>query len=250
LAVLSGDFGAWISGWKRFGADKLLGSDDAIKAAILKTRDAQPMITELWGGQTRDRFRDSERPALYGLEGAAISAVLDPGNAYGYRGMVYQVLEDVLYCKLPSSESTGSYMVYHHPRLMKAQPRGNFHPPPWELSLSYMGWNSNQTKGKGGWVPMSLYGGVLCQNNVAHESTQVQRAAMLHLEANGYPIVFHNHDENAAEVRIGRGSVDEYLGLMREAVSSLSWACTPDGQPWPIKVPDAWECPRYGKWED
>lgn len=242
LAVLSGDFGAWIDGWKRFGADKLLGADENIKAAIMKTRNAQPMIVELWGGQTRDKFQRTEHAQLFGLEGAAISAVLEPGNAFAYRNQIYQVFEDVLYCQLPSE----GFMRYHTPRLSKAQPRGRYTPAPWELSLSYSGWNSNQLKGAGGWVRMDLYGGVLTQNNVSHEAREYQAAKLLALEAAGYPITFHNHDENAAEVPMGQGSVEEYLAIMR---TELAWACTPDGKPWPVKVPDAWEQPRYGKWE-
>ncbi len=246
LAVLSGDFGAWINGWKRFGADKLLGSDENIKRAILKTREAQPMVVEFWGGQTRNKFDKGgvEHAQLYGLEGAAISAVLNPGEAFGYRSVVYQMFEDVLYCCAPS----GGFIRYHHPRLERASARGNYTPAPWELSLSYQGWNSNQQKGPPGWITMDLYGGVLTQNIVSHVCRELQALALLRLEAAGYPVVMHTHDENVVEIPDGWGSLQEYIALVRGPLPA--WARTPDGQPWPIKVPDAWEATRYGKWED
>lgn len=248
LAVLSGDFGAWINGWKRFGADKLLGSDDAIKAAILKTRAAQPMISELWGGQTRNKFnRDSEgrwaqeREERYGLEGAAINAVERPGTPYGYRGITYLMMDDTLYC-VPLS---GGIIRYHAPRLEKStKPYASA----WELDLSYTGWNSNAQKGPPGWMRMPLYGGVLTQNVVSHEAREIQALALLALEENGYPIVMHTHDEQVAELLNGVGTRDGYIATVRGSLPT--WACTPDGQPWPIKIPDAWEAMRNGKWED
>lgn len=249
IPTLSGDFGAWIKGWKRFGADKVLGSDENIKAAILKNRARQPNIVELWGGQVRNKFNrapdDSyapEREELFGLEGAAIKAVLDPGRAYGYNGVNYQMHEDMLYSAGPS----GGLMYYHAPRLERSQ---RDYARPWELELSYEGWNSNATKGKAGWQRMKLYGGVLTQNIVSHEAREIQAAALLALdEPDDYPIVMHTHDEGVAEVPYGRGSAAEYTQRVRDSLPA--WAITPDGLPWPVKLPLAWEDEVYGKWED
>lgn len=248
IPVLSADFGAWIGGWKRFGAGKL-GDDDYIKQLILRTRAGMPNVVEFWGGQTRNKFgRDSvtgqraeERPELYGLEGAAISAVLEPGRAFGYRNVVYQVYEDTLYCRPPS----GGMIRYHKPRLAKSM---RDYASPWELELTYEGWNSNAVKGRPGWMRMKLYGGVQTQNVVSHECRQIQALALMRLEQHEYPVVMHTHDENVTEVRHGVGHKDHYIELVRSPLPK--WAVCDDGQPWPIKVPDAWEAPRYGKWED
>lgn len=242
LAVLSSDFGAWINGWKRFGADKVMGSDDAIKQLILKTRAAQPMIGELWGGQTRDKFdRWRERPELYGLEGAVISALKNPGQAYEYRNIVYQQdpATGTLYCRPPS----GGTIRYHNAKL---HPSERPYASPWEVEITYEGWNSNATKGAPGWQTMNLYGGVLTQNVVSHESWEIQCYVLLNLEAATYPTVMHTHDEGVLEVPIGsHHTAAEATTIWRRLPE---WAKTPDGQPWPIKVPDAWEQPRYGKW--
>lgn len=243
LPILSGDFGAWINGWKRFGADKILGDDAAIKKVILATRASIPNIVEFWGGQTRNKFNKGgeERPELYGLEGAAISAVLEPGNAYSYRGVTYQVYEDVLYCKPPS----GGFIRYHSPRLEKST---RDYASVWELELSYEGWNSNATKGAQGWERMKLYGGVFTQNVVSHTCREIQADSLMALERNGYNIVMDTHDEGVAEVPDGFGSTAHYTQIVRDSLPS--WAVCADGRPWPVKVPEAWEAPLYGKWED
>ena len=76
VAELASGFGGWINAWKRFGADAFM-SDDEIKTAILAWRDASPAIVEFWGGQER-REGWNKTPELFGLEGAAINALLAP----------------------------------------------------------------------------------------------------------------------------------------------------------------------------
>jgi DNA polymerase len=245
LAVLSADFGAWVNGWKRFGADDLLGDDDAIKAVVLKTRDAIPNIVKFWGGQTINKFKHDEQQLLFGLEGAAISAILQPGDCFNSNpssrlGVLYQVHDDVLYCRPPS----GGFIRYHAPRLT---PSTRNYASPWEFEMSYEGNNSNATKGRIGWVRMSLYGGVQTQNVISHMCREIQADALLRLERGGYPVVMHTHDEGVAEVPNGFGSIAGYMECVRPLPA---WAICEDGQPWPIKVPDAWEAQRYGKWED
>ncbi len=239
LAALSGDFGAWINGWKRFGADKY-GDDKYIKSLIMKTRNAMPMVTELWGGQTRNKFRHDEHQQLYGLEGAAIEAVSNPGQCFGYRGIRYQTFEDCLYCMMPS----GGIMRYHAPRLSRSDRQ---YASPWEKRLTYEGWNSNVTKGKPSWLTMDLYGGVQTQNVISHECREIQADCIMRMEAHGYPVVMHTHDEGVSQVENGHGSLAEYMRLFRQLPD---WAVDLKGRPWPIKVPEGWEAQIYGKWED
>jgi DNA polymerase len=239
LAVLSGDFGAWIAGWKRFGADKLLGSDENIKRAILKTRASIPNIVELWGGQTRDRFTPDERPECYGLEGAAVKALKEPGQAYSYGDTVFQMVGTDLLCQTID----GGVERYHHAKL---GPVTRSWQRDWEYSITYEGQNSNAAKGAQGWETMYLYGGVLTQNVVSRVARNVQAPALLRLEAAGYPIVMHTHDENVSDVRNEFGSAAEHTALTAQLPA---WAKTPDGKPWPIKVPPSWTGQRYGKWD-
>jgi DNA polymerase len=235
VGELASGFAGWIPAWKRFGADEFMSSDEEIKQAILAWRRESPMVVEYWGGQTRDRFdRHRERPELYGLEGAAISAVMNPGTCYRYRQCAYQMHEDALYYCGPS----GTFMTYHTPRL---RPSTREWARPWEQELTYMGWDS-----QAGWSEQRLYGGVLAQNSDSHESREIQAEKLVRLEDAGYDPVMHTHDEDVCEVPDGYGSLTEYLALTR---IMPEWARTPDGRPWPIKVPDAWSGYRFGKWE-
>ena len=53
-----------------------------------------------------------------------------------------------------------------------------------------------------------------CENIVSGIARDLLAAAMLRIEAAGYPIVLHVHDEIACEVPIGFGSPEEFLHLM------------------------------------
>ncbi len=248
IPTLANGFGAYIGGWRRFDDEGILGSDAEVKALIFKTWAKNPNICELWGGQTRNKFgKDrqgrpaNEYPEYYGLEGAAVQAVLKPRTAYAYRGIRYQVHNDILYCMPPGG---GAPLVYHEPRLVRST---RDYARSWELELSYMGWNSNATKGKGGWVRMDFYGGVATQNIVAKVHREFQADTLVALEHTGvYLPVHHAHDENVTEVEDGKGSKAEYLSIVNRG---KPWAVDDWGRPWPIKAPSADETYRYGKWE-
>jgi DNA polymerase bacteriophage-type len=244
-------FAGWVGATKSnyIKLDEIM-SDPEIKAAILQWRATSPWIVEFWGGQTRNKFDRAPDgtfarayPQMFGLEGAAIKAVLEPGSTHGYRGVRYRVIKDVLYCLPPGPEGM-SPLVYHEPRLA---PSKKSWADPWERELSYMGWNTSKKKGRGGWERMPLYGGVQTQNVVAKVSREYQADRFLNLDATGiYNTVHHCHDEGTDEVEIGRGSVEEYLAIVNE---QKPWAVDDWGRPWPVKAPGAEETQRYGKWE-
>lgn len=251
IPTLANGFGAWIAGWRRFDDEGLLGSDAEVKSMILKMWAASPNTCELWGGQTRNKFgKDrqgrsaNEYPQLYGLEGAAISAVKYPGTCYGYRGVMFQTVGDDLYCQVPGG---GSPLIYHNAKLSKAERQ---YSNTWELALTYEGWNTNATKGGGGWQEMDLYGGVLTQNAVAKTHRGIQASTLVALEqTEDYKPVHHAHDENTCEVANGRGSKEEYLAIVNDVKTRHPWAVDDWGRPWPIKAPSADEAQRYGRYE-
>lgn len=235
LAELSGQYASWINGWKSFGAAEHLGSDDNIKAAILKYREESPTFPELWGGQTRGRFRDA-RPELFGLEGCAVAAIMWPGKEFWTHGIKFQMEGDVLYMHLLS----GRRIPYHAPRLA---PSTRDWAQPWEQEITYECYDPLKKL----WVREKLYGGVLTNNLVQGTARDIQAHGMVNLERAGYPIVMHTHDEIVAEVRRGWGSVEEFERI----VNALPpWCVLPDGTPWPVKMKGGFRQPRYGKFEE
>lgn len=232
-------FGGWLGALRQFNWD---GTDDEGRAVITGWRAASPAIVEFWGGQVRGKPWAPECYERFGLEGAAINATQYEGHEFNVDGapvryadgiraarVAYFVKDAVLYCRLPS----GRCLAYHKPRLAPSQRYEG------QLSLSFEGWNNNPKKGAAGWTRMELYGGLLCENVVQATARDILRGGVIALERAGYPIVLRVHDEIAAEVPEGWGSVEEFERLM---------ATVPDwARGWPIKAADGWRGKRYRK---
>lgn len=223
VAELASGFGGWIGAWLNFGADKYF-SEDEMKKHILAWRKASPAIVEFWGGQQKNWKKN-----YYGLEGACVSAIENPGKEYTYRGIVYIVKNDILFCRLLS----GRYLTYHKPRLEPSTRRQGTH------SITFEGWNTNADKGKKGWTKIYTYSGQLCENVVQATARDILTYALVNLEKAGYPVVLHVHDEIVAEIPEGFGSIQEFEKIM----STLpAWA-----KDWPIKASGGWIGKRYTK---
>lgn len=232
FAELASGFGGWITAWKNFGADKHL-TDEEIKEAILAWRAASPEIVEMWGGQFKwcGPGKWDYRPELFGLEGAVIQAIQNPGQWFGHIDIGYIMHDDVLFCRLPS----GRFLHYHRPKLIPAQDklrRG----PAW--AITFEGYNTDSKKGAMGWTVMETYGGSLFENVVQATAADIQFPALSRLEYSGYPVVMHTHDEGVAEVPEGWGSVKEMEAIMSQRPEWASW--------WPIKAA-GWRHKRYQK---
>jgi DNA polymerase len=246
LAKLSGGYASWINGWKKFGADKYYRDDQEIKRAILDYRDTVPNTVELWGGQTRNKFNRApdgsyapEREELYGLEGAAIRAVKEPGKAFygnAARTIVFQVgADDCLYMQLPS----GRRIQYHTPRLSPATRQWA---SPWELALTYWGRNTNPEKGPPAWIQMDLYGGVLTQNATGGTARDIMMHGMENCAAEKLDIVMHTYDELVIEAKVcDNVTVQQVEGCMNDLPKYAKG--------WPIFAKNGWAGPRYGKWD-
>lgn len=252
IGELAFGYQGWLGAAKQFG---MPGTDDEIKSDILAWRRASPHIEWLWGGQTRgsansimfnaghkvpmnyrgdgpDRWDKTE--FYFGVEGAAVSAVLNPGYEYPVTrmdgtatGISYFQRDDVLYLKLLS----GRLIAYHRP-LLEHGTRGGW-------LLTYEGWNSNAKNGPMGWIRMPTWGGRLVENIVQAVSNDILRFASVNLERAGYPIVLHIYDEIVSEVLKGLGSILQFEKIM---ATMPPWA-----QGWPIFVDGGWEDVFYRK---
>lgn len=226
VSELASGYQGWIGSWKAFGADEFL-TEQEIKDGILAWRAASPAIVEFWGGQER-RTHIGRMPEMYGVEGMFVSAVLNPGRTYTFRGFEFTMRDDALYLKLLS----GRYLTYHRPRLRPNLERGG-------LSISYEGWNTNPKNGAPGWIRMDTWGGRLTENIVQAVARDIQRHGIVNLMRIGYHIVLHVYDEDIAEVPEGFGSVEEFERVMS---AMPAWAAG-----WPIKAQGGWRAKRYSK---
>lgn len=215
LIVHNSGFGGGVGSWKQFGADKHFNNDDEIKTALKRWRQLAKPTVDFW----------------YNLQRAAHSAILNPGKAYTVGLLTYGMVENILYCKLPS----GRFLHYHDPQL---------HPDttPWGTptqKMSYMGWNSDRSKGSYGWIRISTWHGKLVENVVQAVARDIQGFSMININKAGYPIVLHTHDEICSEVPEGFGSIEEFESIMG---TLPDWA-----KDWPIRATGGWRGKRYRK---
>jgi len=233
IPELASGYQGWIGAWLAFGADKYFTCDNDIKQAILKWREASPAIVEFWGGQWRkdpDRWHFTQE--FYGLEGAAICAVLNPGQAFKCRLVSYFVKDDILFCELPSKR----LLKYHQPRLTVGV---DSYSQQEVFKLSFMGWNSDSTKGPVGWLRIGTYGGKLCENVTQAVARDILANALVNVERAGFSVVLHVHDELVVEVQKKIGSVEEIEVIMAKLPAWCS--------DWPVKAAGGWRGQRYRK---
>ena len=158
-------------------------------------REAHPKIVKYW----------------YSVEEAAMAAVANPGGKYyaGAQGrqVCFRVVGDYLWCQLPS----GRCLSYPKPRIEMVDTFWGTK----KSAVTFMSMDSRVgSKTKGQYIRQSSYGGKFVENITQAVARDVLTASWPTLEAAGYPIVLHVHDENMSQVPKGFGSVEEYEELM------------------------------------
>jgi DNA polymerase len=177
---------------------------------VEKWRESRPATTQLWRA----------------LEDACRDAVENPGRATKYRGISMVVRGRMLAIRLPS----GRCLWYANPRIEPKEMK-------WGGTkdvIAFDGVNSTTRK----WGTQYLYGGLLAENITQATARDILVNGMFAVEAAGYPVVMHVHDEMVAEVPEKFGSVEEFENLM------CSLPARAEGLP--LKA-EGWRGKRYKK---
>jgi DNA polymerase bacteriophage-type len=157
------------------------------------------------------------------LDRAAWIAVQQRGRVVRCGVVTFKCTGTFLHLKLPS----GRKLSYPQPRII-----GDEHEQRVVFADNAAGQFQDCRHGHG------AYGGLWTENVVSGIARDLLAEAMLRIEAAGYPIVIHVHDEIVAEVPEGFGSIDEFVHLM---------TCKPA---WALDLPiaaKAWTGARYCK---
>jgi len=159
---------------------KLTISDAAAEEIKVAWREAHPKIVHYW----------------HYLEDLASMAVKAPGVTFTTglvaNPVIFLVKGSFLFCKLPS----GRVLTYPYPKLKPIM-------TPWgeeKEQIHYMSVDGKTRK----WQETHTYGGKLAENVTQAVSRDILAEAMTRVDAQGYPIVMHVHDEIVVEVEESR----------------------------------------------
>jgi len=165
-------------------------SDDDMRSIVKRWRKANPAIVKYWAD----------------VEAAAIKALKNPRKKIklGYVTFVYDL--KALLCFLPS----GRPLIYQGPKLV---------PGRFGEAIKYQG--ADQKTGR--WTSLDTYGGKLVENIVQAVARDLLAYSLQSVDAEGFDIVQHVHDEIVAEDE--EAGADLALDLLIEAmVKKPSWA--------------------------
>jgi len=173
------------------GALKMGLKEEELPKIIRSWRQANPHIVQFW----------------YDVERAAIEAVRDKTAVHLHHGLVFSYESGIMFIRLPS----GRRLAYVRPRIEIDE---RFNKP----VLTYEGMDQTTKQ----WARLNTYGGKLVENIVQATARDCLAEAMLRVDAAGYRIVMHVHDEVVLEVPHGSsGSLEEVCEIMGQPIK---WA--------------------------
>lgn len=177
-------------GWKKFRDtvfkfERVLLEPGLCKRVIDAYRAKFPEVQQLW----------------YGVEAAAIRAVLTPGSVQQSGRVFWSLRDRYLCCMLPS----GRIVNYVDPAVHRTERFGQD-----KFELTYWGVDS-KTKT---WSLQRTYGGKLVENIVQAACRDLLAASVERLNRAGHPVPFHVHDEAISLVKKGSVLKEEFHRLM------------------------------------
>jgi DNA polymerase len=194
-----------LNAWRKFEPDRF--TDEEVEEFKRQWRAAHPATKRFW----------------YDIDRAAWTAVRERGRVVQCGRVSFKCSGAFLFLKLPS----GRKLAYPYPRIV-----GDEREQRVVFADNSAGQFRDCRHGQG------AYGGLWTENVVSGIARDLLAEAMLRIEAAGYPIVLHVHDEVVAEVPIGFGSLEEFTQLMTRKPT------------WALDLPiaaSAWTGSRYSK---
>ena len=200
-ATLSCGYGGGVGALKAMGAKM---PEEEMQPLVDAWRAANPNIVAFWGALDR-----TARTVIRKKTSARVGKVT----------LYWQ--DDKMFMRLPS----GRNLCYQSPHFT-----GN------RFGSDAIGYYAPNAAGQ--MVVQETFGGKLAENATQAIARDILAHALLTLEKNGYPVIFHVHDEAVIEMSIGQGALEEACRLM---------AIAPD---WAENLPlraDGYECAYYQK---
>lgn len=179
-ATLSCGYGGGVGALKAMGAKM---PEDEMQPLVDAWRAANPHIVGFWGA----------------LDRAARDVTREHTSARVGKVTLYWE-DDRMFIRLPG----GRNLCYISPRFV-----------PNRFGNSGIGYLAPAANGQ--LVVQETFGGKIAENITQSIARDLLAYGMTSLEAAGYPIVFHVHDEIIAEMPIGQGSVEEACEIMARA---------------------------------
>jgi DNA polymerase len=195
-----------LNAWRKFEPEKF--TDAEVEQFKKEWRTAHPAIKRFW----------------HNIDRAAWTAVRERGRIASCGPVAFKCTGAFLQLKLPS----GRKLSYPQPRIIGDER---------EQSVVFVD-NSAAGQFRDCRYGQGAYGGLWTENIVSGIARDLLAEAMQRIEAAGYPIVLHIHDELVCEVPIGFGSKKKFTDLMTRKPA------------WALELPiaaNAWTGPRYCK---
>lgn len=167
VAELALGYGGGINALKTFGAGKMGMTEEEMQETVDLWRESSPKITAMWRK----------------VEKAAIRAIVKRGTVVlpEYKGLTFTYESGVLWMTLPSGRRL-AYWDARYAESGKADGR---------KCISYMGVDQKTKR----WGRIETWGGKMVENCVQATARDCLRDAMMALDADGYDIRCHVHDE-------------------------------------------------------
>ena len=192
VAELALGYGGGVNALKAFGADKMGMSNEEMAQTVDQWRAASPKIAEIWSSLDRAMKRCIVHRATTVDKVAGVRFRWDQG---------------IVWMRLPS----GREMAYYHPEYGESRYTKG------KMTISYMGIEQKTRK----WARIETWGGRIFENLVQATARDCLRDTMLRLDAAGWDIRGHVHDEVICSEPYGGKTVEQMCEIFS---MPLEWA--------------------------